>query len=379
MTLPASAFPLSVSGARLIGADSFQYSLGLGVNWGGAQQDEMLPYGLDRLPRAEIIARITGWGMSHVRFPFALGTIVNPDGSLKTGLAKASRLAANPDLAGLTPWGVYQVLAEDMTAAGLYVILNQHLLYQGWCCSNTDNNGFWYNDNWPPGTFIKAWMMAAERFAGNPLTGYDIHNEPRSATISGKTVTPTWGDGDGWTDFRHMYSDMTTRIRAADPDCLIFCEGLSYAADLSQAGTYPVTGSNIVYSVHDYSWFHPAGQSQAAYNAKMDANSGYLMTQGRAPVWVGEFGMNTDASTAAQASGWLPQFLSWAQARPVAGACWWELSATNVLGTEPSTNQVKMTAGSREGFGLMAGQDWKGSQADVLAMLKPLAGPPPHG
>ncbi len=379
MTLPASAFPLSVSGARLTGADGKAVTLGLGVNWGGAQQDEMLPYGLDRLPRAEIIARITGWGMSHVRFPFALGTIVNPDGSLKTAPAKASRLAANPDLTGLTPWGVYQVITEDMTAAGLYVIPNQHLLYQGWCCSDTDDNGFWYNDNWGAATFISTWAMVAERFRDNPLVGYDIHNEPRKATIGGQVRTPTWGDGNGASDFRQMYQVIANRIRAVSPGALCFCEGLGYAADLTKAGTHPVTGGNIVYSAHDYSWFHPSGQAQAAYSAQMDGNCGYLARQGIAPVWIGEFGCNTDEPSGALHTGWLPRFLAWAEARPLAGACWWELSATNVLGTEPSTNQVKMTAGSREGFGLMAGQDWKGSQTDVLAMLKPLAGPPPHG
>jgi hypothetical protein len=131
MVLPASAFPLSVSGSSILGADGNPVRLA-GVNWGGAQQDELLPYGLDKLPRSQIIDWILGWGFNHVRFPYADGTFVNNNGTLKTGLAKASRLAANPDLQGLTPWGVYQQLVDDMTAAGLYVIPNQHLLYQGW-------------------------------------------------------------------------------------------------------------------------------------------------------------------------------------------------------------------------------------------------------
>ena len=43
-----------------------------------------------------------------------------------------------------------------------------------------------------------------------------------------------------------------------------------------------------------------------------------------------------------------------------------------MLGTEPTVNVVKAVPGGREGFGLMSGQDWLGSQVDVLAMLRPL-------
>jgi hypothetical protein len=148
----------------------------------------------------------------------------------------------------------------------------------------------------------------------------------------------------------------------------VFCEGLSYAGDLTKAGSHPVTGPGVVYSVHDYSWFHPPGQAQADYFTQMDGNGGYLVAQGRAPVWVGEFGANTDASTAAEDAGWLPQFLAYAAARQLHW-CWWELAAQSVLGTEPATNVVKMQPGTREGFGLMSGQDWLGSQVDTLALL----------
>jgi len=370
MTLPATAFPLSVSGARILGADGNPVRLA-GVNWGGAQQDGLLPYGLDKLPRNQIIDRIISWGFNHVRFPFALGTFVTSNGTLKTGLADEARLSANGDLQGLTPWGVYQVLADDMTAAGLYVIAVCHQLHEGWCCSTVDKQGLWYNDTWPSSTFSDTWFVIADRFKGNPMIGYDLKNEPRAATVGGVTLTPTWGDGVWGTDFQRMYSWHASQIRAIDPDCLIFCEGLNYAGDLARAGAQPVTGANIVYSMHDYSWYHGAGQSQASYVAQMDANGGYLVTQGKAPLWIGEVGTSTDVSTAALGTGWFPQFLDWAAARDV-HFCWWELAATSVLGTEPATNVVKVQPGQRESFGLMSGQDWLGSQEDVLAMLTPL-------
>lgn len=386
MTLPAAAFPLSVSGARILTAAGQHASLGLGVNWGGGQQDETVPYGLDKLPRGDIIGRIADeWGMTTVRLPFAVGGIVTNGGAVKTAPAPEARLTANTDLDGATPWEILQELVDDLTvnrvAQGkdpVIVILNQHLLYAGWCCSTADDNGLWYNDNWPSSTFTTCWLLIANRFKDNPYVHYDLHNEPRPATIGGRTVTPTWGDqaGTPTTDMRLLYTNTASRIRAVDPGCLIICEGLSYAADLSRAGAHPVGGPNIIYSAHDYASYHKnAGGSQQSltdyYNAN-DAKWGYLATQGKAPVWIGEFGSNTDANTAAFTSGWFPHFMSYYQARPLAGACWWELSATSVLGTEPATNIVKMAPGGREGFGLMAGQDAKGSQTDTLARLAPI-------
>ena len=47
------------------------------MNWGGAHQDGLVPAGLDKLHRGEITQRIAGWGLNHVRLPFALGTFVH--------------------------------------------------------------------------------------------------------------------------------------------------------------------------------------------------------------------------------------------------------------------------------------------------------------
>jgi endoglucanase len=366
--------PLSVSGSKILDVNGQPVRL-TGVNWGGAQQDELLPGGLDKLPRGQIIERIIGWGMNSVRFPFALGTFVSNDGTLKTGLAKPSRVAANPDLADLTPGGVFYQLVDEMTAAGLYVFINQHLLYQGWCCATEDNNGLWYNDNWPSSTFTNVWLTIARRFAGNPLVGYDLHNEPRPATIGGKVLTPTWGSGNGATDMRQLYQNTVSRIRAVDRASLCFCEGLKYAQDLSAWKAHPVTGANVAVSAHDYPWFHrhadQSPQTKAEYYAQNDASFGYLSEQGIAPVWIGECGTGTDASVASLRGGWFPNFLAYAADRDVHW-CWWELSATNVLGTQPSTNKVQVDPGAREGFGLMAGQDWRGSQTTVLDMLAPV-------
>jgi endoglucanase len=381
MALPAAAFPLRTAGAKILAADGTPVRLA-GVNWGGAQQDEGVLYGLDRIARGDLIDRIADtWRLNHARIPFAVGAIMNNNGAVKTAKAPPGRLAKNADLAGLSPWQVLQQVVDDMTvnrvAAGkdpLYAILNQHLLFPGWCCSGADANGLHYNANWPASTFFACWKLIAQRFARNPYVGYDLHNEWRPAVIGGATVTPTWGTGNPKTDARLCYQQAIDQIRAIDPDCLCFCEGLSYASDLTGWKNHPVGRGGVVASMHDYSWFHPAGQTQAAYEASMDAKGGYLVTEDIAPLWVGEFGWNTDTPTAAMKTGWPPQFLAYAAKRGLHW-CWWELSATAVLGTEPSTNVVKVRPGQREAFSLAAGQDWGGSQVDVLDMFAPIMPP----
>ena len=122
--------------------------------------------------------------------------------------------------------------------------------------------------------------------------------------------------------------------------------------------------------MHDYSWCHPNAQSRAAYFTQMDANGGYLAKNGTAPLWIGEFGQDLGAR-AAMTSGWMANFFAWARTRNV-GGCWWQLSAQSVLGTEPTTNVHRASDGDRKGFGLMAGQDWLGSNSEMISLLKTL-------
>lgn len=364
--------PLSVSGAKILDASGNPVRLA-GVNWSGAHQTGLVPAGLDKLHRSEIISRIAAWGLNHFRLTFALGTFVTNSGVLKTGPADASRLAANPDLQGASPWQVYLEVVKNLTTAGIAVIPNCHLLFPGQCCSTSDANGLWHNSNWPSSTFTNTWLMIARQFAGNPLViGYDLKNEPRDATFSGKTWKPSWGDGNDDTDFRQMYGNTAARIRAVSGGNvkLFFCEGLGYATDLTHAGAEPVPGDDVVYSLHDYSWFHAADISQADYSAAMDARGGYLMAEGTAPVWVGEFGTDTDRHDA-MTSGWMPLFLAWTQARGVHW-CWWQMSAETVLAYEPTTNALKTPDGDRETYGLMSGNDWHGTQDRIIAALTPV-------
>src|SRR5512142_1579314 len=114
MPLPPSAFPLRTSGSEILGADGNPVLLA-GVNWGGGQQDEGVPYGLDKLPRAVLADRIAAMGFNHIRLLFSVSWILTNKGNLVTTPAPAARTAANPDLKGLSPWEIVQAVVDALT------------------------------------------------------------------------------------------------------------------------------------------------------------------------------------------------------------------------------------------------------------------------
>ena len=113
------------------------------------------------------------------------------------------------------------------------------------------------------------WVTLAKMVAGDPtVVGFDLRNEPHTPAGDTYAEGATWGTGDASTDIRLAYEQAGNAILAADPDALIFCEGISenptasggtnstwWGGDLAEAGQYPVTLSSpghVVYSAHDY-------------------------------------------------------------------------------------------------------------------------------
>ena len=278
---------------------------------------------------------------------------------------------------------VFDACVEALTGADLIVIPNCHMLDPGWCCSEADGNGLWYNDRWPARKFIAAWQDMAARYQENPLVaGMDIVNEPRRARVGWRVRTPTWGTGDK-TDVAAMYTTVGNLIHEINPDPLIICEGLSYAADLTGVARHPVRlerPGKVVYGMHDYSWFHPRGQSRSAYSDQMNKAGGYILGDELAPLWIGEFGNDTRSLAnfglapspgggQADSAVWWNNFEAWVTAHDV-DWCWWALNPTQPKGTIPVTNQHRSNWGDPEGYGLLA-PDWRGvANPRVMDLLK---------
>ena len=365
--------PLSASGRYIVDAHGRRVRLA-GVNWYGAHEDDGVVSGLERTGRVRLARAIARLGFNSVRLPFSLWMTEQatpvPD----------EYLAANPDLSGSTPMQVYDACVEALTGAGLVVIPNCHTLDPGWCCADDDEQGLWFNDRWPAGRFFAAWQQLAARYRSNPLVaGVDIMNEPRRSRVGRRILTPAWGSG-RTTDLAAMYTMAGNLIHEVSPDVLIICEGPGYAADLTGVARHPVRlerPGKVVYSLHDYSWFHPREQPRAAYLEQMHRAGGYLLSERIAPLWIGEFGIGT-GSLAGFSGVWWNNFEAWLTENDV-DWCWWALNGTQPRGTVPVVGRHRSRWGDGEGFGLLA-PDWRGvanpQVMDILrTMIPPRTGP----
>jgi endoglucanase len=142
--------------------------------------------------------------------------------------------------------------------------------------------------------------MLAQRYNGQPaLLGMDLHNEPRGPA--------TWGSGDPATDWRLAAQRAGNAILSANPNVLIFVQGVERSGDdwywwggnFMDAHAAPVelaVPGRVVYSPHDYGpgvyaqpWFS-APEFPDNLPAVWDAHWGYLAKEQVAPVVLGEFG-----------------------------------------------------------------------------------------
>jgi endoglucanase len=375
MTAAAPQMPLSTSGRYLVDARGRRVRLA-GVNWYGAHEDDGVAPGLDRTDRARLARAIARHGFNCVRLPFSLWMTEQRDP------VPDRYLAANPDLSGATPMQVYDACVEALSGAGLIVIPNCHILDAGWCCSEDDQSGLWFNDRWPAAKFFAAWRDMAARYASNPLVAaMDVMNEPRRTRVGWRVLTPTWGSRPK-TDLAAMYTAVGNLIHEVSPEVLIICEGPGFAADLTGVARHPVRlgrPGKVVYSLHDYSWFHPAGQPRSAYFDQMRVNGGYLLEQGIAPLWIGEFGNDTRSldnfgRSSSPRSAWWTNIEAWLTEYDV-DWCWWPLNPTQPRGSVPVTGQHRSDWGDPESWGLLT-PDWRGvANPPVLDILKQMIPP----
>ena len=175
----AMEMPLSTNGRFIVDAHGRRVRLA-GVNWYGFHEDLGVAPGLDRIHRDRLAQTIAWYGFNSVRLPFSLWM------TQQTTPVADEYLAANPDLSGSTPLQVYDACVEALTGAGLIVIPNCHILDAGWCCSDDDGNGLWYNDRWSAGKFFAAWQDIAGRYESNPLVAGDGHHERAQAGQGGQ-------------------------------------------------------------------------------------------------------------------------------------------------------------------------------------------------
>ena len=299
---------LSARGAQLVDSTGAPVRL-TGVNWFGMETDNKTFHGLWSRGYKSMIDQMASLGYNTIRVPYS-------NDALKPGATTNSIDAvSNPDLQGLSPLQVLDKVVNYAGTKGMRIILDRHRPTSG------GQTALWYTATTPESTWISDWTMLAQHYKGNPtVIGADLHNEPHADGTDPNATGACWGCGDQARDWRPAAERAGNAVLAANPDWLIFVEGVTCASggnpnvwdgqphtehcgwwggNLSQAGTYPVRltkPNKLVYSAHEYgiSVYHQPWFDDPSFPANLpaiwDQQWGYLEKQNIAPVWIGEFG-----------------------------------------------------------------------------------------
>src|SRR5947208_285078 len=146
---------------------------------------------------------------------------------------------------------------------------------------------------------VTFWSQVAKAYSGYSNVLFELFNEahPQGPEIPGN-VWPCWQQGcqvtneteyETYDNLKHTYSyqavgmqALVNAVRGAGANNLVLVAGTNWGFDLSQLGTHPITGSNIVYDTHPYTY--PGKNTTAEW----DAAFGYLTST--VPVMSAEFG-----------------------------------------------------------------------------------------
>jgi endoglucanase len=279
--------PLGTSGGDIVDAEGRVVHI-TGVNWFGMETSTFAPHGLWARSLDDMLDQIVQSGFNTLRLPFS--NQLFDASSTPNGID----FKKNPDLQGLTGVQIMDQVIQRAGERGLKVILDRHRP------TADGQSELWYTGHISEQRWIDDWVSLASRYRGNPtVIGADLHNEPHGPA--------TWGDGNPLTDWRAAAERAGNAVLQANPDWLIFVEGIEHQANdwywwggnLSQASQFPVELSvpnKLVYEAHDYGpgvssqkWFQapdfPANLAGIWYS-----HWGYLKESATVPVLIGEFG-----------------------------------------------------------------------------------------
>ncbi len=149
------------------------------------------------------------------------------------------------------------------TDLGMYAIIDWHIL----------------NDNNQP--FNKAGQKAAISFFKEMAKKYKNHNNVLYEICN----EPNSGNGGSWSNVKSYAKAVIKAIRKIDKDAIIIVGTPTWCQDVDEVAKSPISGSNLVYSLHFYAGTHKESYRQKAETA----------IRAGLPLLVSEFGIS-DAS-----------------------------------------------------------------------------------
>ena len=253
--------PFTVQGAQVLDRDGTAF-VSYGITVPGLQGLDWRRFG--PLDLAKIAATVQDWCANTVRLQLNQDNLLNQDG---TGLDRAYLTAIQTEVAA----------AERHH---LVVVLNDNTEFASPAASRSQRGP-------TPATEI-FWKDLAAAYGHDPQVIFDLFNEPRtySPGMSPAQVWRLWHDGGVFRGVSYPFgmARLAQYVRhTLGAQNLFWIEGpnisSSFAGMVSQGALLKTSG--VVYSLH-----HPAGPHNGA---SWDADFGYLVSTGAAPVVNGEW------------------------------------------------------------------------------------------
>jgi endoglucanase len=321
------------------------------VNWYGFDQKEYVAGGLDHAPLEAIVEQIRQIGVNSVRLPWANETLEhNP-------IVPDYAVAANPRFKGMRAMEVMDAVIGALASAHIMVILDNHMSRADWCCSDTDGNGLWYNQDYPETRWLADWQTIARRYRRQRwVVGADLRNELRSGAA--------WGGTDPKVDWHAAAERGGNAVLAANARLLIMVESPDYSTNFVGFDKLPVqlrVAHRLVYSPHAYNIEGHVFSSYDELSQAYEARAGFLLhSEPGVPIWVGEFGVCQTMDCGAN-SDWFRLYIRYLKEHELVSWSYWPLN-----GTQSSGEGRKYDA--PEDYGLLS-TDYKHIEATRIVLL----------
>ena len=340
-----------------------------GVNWYGFETTDYIVHGLWAQDYKTVLNTIKSLGYNVIRIPFSNQMVEsNPVPTNYTSYANGQ--PANTALVGQTALADLDTIVAYAGSIGLRVILDNHRSEAG---NSNEANGLWYTSAYPQSNWIADWQTMATRYSaskftfnGNPtVIGMDLRNEPH-LIANGYSGACWTGDTETNGSYTGCPASLTSQnwpvaaeaagnaILAINPKLLIFVEGNDcydgtcgwQGGNLMGVASNPVVlkvANQLAYSAHDYGpnlyqqpWFN-SSTTQSSLYAIWNKYWGYISSDGTAPVWLGEFGTDNNASDIENAAPgsqgqWFESLIAYLQANPSIDWTYWALNGEDSYG-----------------------------------------------
>ncbi|KAH6675847.1 glycoside hydrolase superfamily [Halenospora varia] len=369
----------------------------VGTNWPG-HQEAMIPEGLQYSSISGIVNKIRTLNLNVVRLTFAIqlvddilddggdvtleDTLTNALGTTNGTIILNKILANNPQLSRKTTrLQVFDAVANELAAQGIYLHLDNHVSKAIWCCSTSDGNAWFGDSHFNVTNWLRGWKFMASHASKNwpSFSSVGLRNELRQ---------PDASRGEPY-DWYTWYTHMTTAasiVHSSAPDALIFFSGLNYDVITSPLTSgYPLNGTTgtgtagksaifapekfefkdkIVLELHKYDFEHTQASCSSFANSLITAGYSTLNTTSPAvkyhlPMVLSEWGFIQNGTYWNQTSynECLIQFMGrW---KP-SGWMQWEVSGSFYVKTSGGVSVQDLD----EAWGLLD-HEWKGVRSRV--------------